>query len=85
MFIEEKDKLSDGAKRLLELCGGSVQSRSGSEDERLSIAEAITQEPELASSLDEYVRYRDEESAAICSKNELPRFGHSLARLLKPN
>lgn len=66
----------DKLKSLLEDEGGYMKAGA-------SLAQALRDHPELASSLDEYVQHREQHMRRVSHVDQRPGFGHALLELLK--
>lgn len=67
--------LSPEAQRLIELTGGPSL---GENKEKGNVGDIIRDNPELVVGLDEYIRWREENCAAVAKSESVKAPGHSL-------
>lgn len=69
----KKDELGPEAQKLVELTGGdAIKARE------VNVADILKDHPELASGLDEYIRWREDNSAAVAKTDTAKSAGHKL-------
>lgn len=71
------EDLSPEGQQLLTLCGVE-----GDED-KMPVAQALKEHPELLSALDEYIKYREEYSKSVEHRTMTPRVQHGLSKKIK--
>ena len=70
--------LSTKAQKLVELCGPGDD-----EKDKISIAQALKEHPELLSGLDEYIEYREKRAKDVERRTVSPKIQHGLAKKLR--
>ena len=72
----EKESLSPETKKLIELAGDS------SSNPNISVAEILKAHPELIVGLDEFIKWREENCAAVAKSDTAQGVGHGLKKAL---